>query len=96
MFQRRKKAPKNTPEYADVTKSIKKRVQLLRNKKIEKEANEINEHANRKDVEKLYRSLKLDTSSFRTICQKQKCEPSKLKEYFSNHSDEATSAQDPN
>ena len=44
-------------EHKLITKIIKKRIRILRNETTEKEANEINEYASRRQVEELYRTF---------------------------------------
>ena len=72
-------------EYKNLTKSIKKRVKKLRNEKIRKEADEINSYATKRQIEALYRSFKDEGSSFKDVKQNDKCDPQKLKEFFSAH-----------
>ena len=57
----------------------------LRNEKIQMEANTINDHANRKEVEQLFRSFKSDNSSFKKERPRTKCDPADLKAYFEKH-----------
>ena len=45
----------------------------------------INDHANRKEVEQLFRSFKSDNSSFKKERPIKKCDPAKLKAYFEKH-----------
>ena len=72
-------------EYKELTKRIKTQVNSLRNEKLNKEADQINEHANRRRTEQLYRSMKSDNSSFRNINKGKQCDPCKIKEFFSKH-----------
>ena len=72
-------------DFKRLTKLIKRRVNHLRNEKIKAEADIINEHANRKEVEQLFRKFKSDNSSFKNERPISKCEPSKLKAYFHKH-----------
>ena len=44
----------------DITKKTKKRVKLLRNEKLRQEAEEINDFANNRQVEELFRSVTSD------------------------------------
>ena len=53
---------KNSVTYKRLSRLIKKRVNVLRNERISQEANEINEYANRRKIEDLYRSFKSDTT----------------------------------
>ena len=64
---------------------MKKRVKYLRNKKLHLEAQEINDYASRRQVEKLYRSFKSENSCFKEIKSTRRCDPSKLKQYFQKH-----------
>ena len=75
----------NDIKYKEVTRAIKKRVIHLRNEKLQREANEINENASRRQVEQLYRSMKDGNTTFRKLHGKQNCDPSKLKEHFISH-----------
>ena len=49
------------------------------------EADKINDHANRKEVEQLFRSFKSGNSSFKKERPIKKCDPAKLKAYFEKH-----------
>ena len=72
-------------EHKNITKMIKKQVKHLRNEKISNEAKELNEFANRRKVEELYRSFKSDNSSFNDAKPSKKCDPLKLTEFFKKH-----------
>ena len=67
-------ARKNNDEYIRLTKLLKNRVKYLRNKKLHLKAQEINDYASRRQVEKLYRSCKSENSSFKEIKSIRKCE----------------------
>ena len=86
---------KNSTEYKRITRIVKKRVKLLRNEKLAKEANKINEFANRRKVEELYRSFKCDNSSFNDVKSAKPCDPNKLKEFFKNHFTSSAIEEDP-
>ena len=70
---------------AQIAKEIKKRVNHLRNEKVAKEVDELNEYANKKQVENLFRSFKSDNSSFKSPTPKRGCEPAAMKTYFEQH-----------
>ena len=63
--------------------------------KYQQEANKINEHANRKQVEKLYRSMKADNSAFKDVAKRQQCDPGELQKFFSKHFNDAGELQNP-
>jgi len=54
-------------------------------KNTQMEANIINDHANRKEVEQLFRTFKSDNSSFKKERPRTKCDPADLKAYFEKH-----------
>ena len=85
LLNARNKLMRGTPEYKSITKLIKKRTWFLRNEKIKTEADEINLYADRKEVEKLYRSIKRESTVFQNLPRKEKCDPKKLTEYFAQH-----------
>ena len=74
-----------SPEYKRITKKIKQRIGMLRNDKLRKEAEEINEYANLRQIEDLFRKIKSDGSTFRNTKQKSMCEPEKLQHHFMKH-----------
>ena len=76
---------RNSEDYKDLTKKLKKQVNKLRNQKLNNEANEINQYSSRKQIEDLYRTFKADNSSFKEVKTSNRCEPQKLKEYFKQH-----------
>ena len=76
---------RGSDENKEITKAIKRRVNFLRNEKIEREANELNEYASRREVEQLYSSFKSDNSSFKEHRSSKKCDPIKLRDYFQKH-----------
>lgn len=85
LLERRSMHSKGTQAHKSVTKMIKKRVKFIRNQKLLLEAEQINHHATRRETEELFRKMKADGSSFQPIRRNNKCDPAKLKEYFSNH-----------
>ena len=95
LVDKRKELVTGSSEHKLITKIIKKRVRILRNETTEKEANEINEYASRRQVEELYRTFKSDNSSFKEYKSKKKCEPTKLKTFFMKHFTGATLEHDP-
>ena len=95
LLNQRLETEKKSTEYKLLTKKIKTRVNLLRNYKLRQEAEQINEYANRKKVEELYRNMKSDGSTFHNVRRKNQCDPVKLKEYFSKHFNRLTKEKDP-
>ena len=76
---------RNGESYKKLSKKIKKRVRQLRNLKMQQEADEINEFATKRQVEKLFKTIKSDGSTFKSMKQKSVCDPEKLKTYFEKH-----------
>lgn len=76
---------KGSDTYNSLTKKIQKHVRYLRNNRLLREAEQINSHATRRETEELFRLMKNNDSSFRSIKKTNKCEPEKLKENFSKH-----------
>jgi hypothetical protein len=72
-------------QHKELTKQIKRRVKHLRNVRLKREADEINEFANRRKVEEMFHKIKADDSAFKDIKSNTKCDPTKLKEYFQKH-----------
>ena len=70
-------------------------MKFLRSEKLVKEANKINEFANRRKVEELYRSFKCDNSSFNCVKSAKPCDPNKLKEFFKQHFTSSAIEKDP-
>ena len=91
----RKDIPKQSAEYKNITKAVKKRINHLRNTKLSQEAEEINENENRRQVEELYRNMKNVNTTFKNLREKQQCDPSKLKEYFKTHFNTCSVTADP-
>ena len=86
LLKQRKDAPKDCDQYKILTKEIKKRVNHLKNEKLAKEADELNEYANKKQIEDLYRNFKSDNSSFNRYKPKSgRCDPALMKAYFKKH-----------
>ena len=75
-----------TVHYKELTKIIKKRVKYLRNQRLLKEADEINEYSNRRKIEDMFRKIKDCDSAFKNLGTEKKCDPSKLKDFLSNTS----------
>ena len=67
----------------------------LRNLKLQKEADEINENACQREVAELYRCMKSDITAFKEIKKKPQCDPNNLKEYFMKHFNKPTTNDDP-
>ena len=72
-------------QYKNITKNIKKRVNWLRNEELRIEAEEINEYANNRQIEELFRRIKADNSTFKKTTRRIGCDPHKLKQHFVNH-----------
>ena len=76
---------RGTDTYKLSTKKIKKHVKYIKNQRLRQEAEQINQHATRRETEELFRTMKDVSSSFKPIKRNNKCSPEKLKEYFSEH-----------
>ena len=74
-----------TRSYKDITKKVKNKVRWLKNQKLELEADALNTFANKRQIDELFRRLKLNNSTFLDTKKKHKCESSKLKEHFKRH-----------
>ena len=85
LLKERKSQKRDNQTFKTLTRQIKKRVRQLRNEKLAKEANEINELATNRKVQELYRSFKSDNSSFSDAKPRKKCDLNKLKDYFKQH-----------
>ena len=85
LLAERKNYTNKSLEYKSITKRIKKRINHLRNLKLREEANKINDNANQREIEELYRNMKNGNTSFLNSPEKQQCQPKKLKEYFKIH-----------
>ena len=88
LLNERRKHKFGSNEYKLFTRKIKTRIKHLRNEKLKREAEDINENANRRQVEELYRRMKTDTMTFKNLREKEKCDPQKLKKYFVSHFNE--------
>ena len=95
LLNERRKHKVGSHEYKFFTKNIKTRTKHLRNEKLTKEAEEINENASRREIEELYRRMKTDTMAFKNLREKQKCDPAKLRECFFSHFNELQKIPDP-
>ena len=60
LIEQRSKVLRASNEHKEFSKKIKKRVIFLRNEKLAKEAHELNNYSNRRQVEELYNSFKSD------------------------------------
>ena len=76
---------KRSQPHKDLTKKIKRRVNKLRNAKLQQEADEINHFAAKREVEDLFRSFKVDRSTFKSTKRKYRCDQEKLREFFTRH-----------
>ena len=95
LINERQAYTRESDEYKTATKQIKKRVKFLRNEKLKNEANEINEHASRREVEKLYRRMKSSDSAFKSINNTSKCDPSILRNHFYQHFNSEVTKNEP-
>ena len=95
IIKERRNVQVKTDVYKQLTKKLKKRVNLLRNKKLADEANEINEHACRRDIENLYRCMNTNGNTFGEIKRKKTCDPNLLKNHFVKHFNPAQQETDP-
>ena len=82
-------------EYKLFTRKIKTRIKHLRNEKLTREAEDINENTSRRKIEELYRRMKTDTMTFKNLRKKEKCDPQKLKKYFTSHFSELPVTPEP-
>lgn len=85
LLQLRSTQNKNTADYNETTKKIKKRVRYLRNMKMAAEAQEIEQFATRKQIDQLYRTFKTDYSTFKNKTTSNRCDPLLLKQHFEKH-----------
>ena len=85
LLEQRKRIKSGTDQHKIITKRIKKKVNFLKNKKLEEEAFEINEHSCRRDIENLYRCMKASGDTFGDVKRKKCCDPNKLKNHFEKH-----------
>ena len=82
----------HTSQHKNLTKQIKKRVIFLKNEKFRIEAEAIDLHANRREIEELYRAFKNDgTVPVKTNA----CDPLKLIEFFKGHFNPTVPPQKP-
>ena len=95
LLDRRKLCENGTEEFKNTTKLIKSRVRVLRNEKFKQKAAEIDEFTKHRQVDELYKSFKSDNTSFKEYKSAKKCDPSKLKEFFSKHFTSAPIGSDP-
>ena len=82
LLSQRRHFPKHDAEYKTISKAVKKWTKHLRNEKLREETEDINENANRRQVEELYKNIKDGNTTFKTIFRKQVCDPYKVKEHF--------------
>ena len=85
LLKQRENVLPSCDQHKSLTKEIKKRVNHLRNEKVAKEVDELNDYTNKKQVENLFRSFKSDNSSFKSSKPKRGCEPAAMKAYFQQH-----------
>ena len=83
LLNERMKIAPNTQPYKNLTKLIKKRVKDIRNQRLKEEADAINEFANKRKIEELFKKVKMDNSAFKKSHNDKRCDPGKLKRQFS-------------
>ena len=81
----RMETDKRTTQYKELTKCIKKRVKQLKNDRLRKEAEKINEYANKRKIEQLFKEIKSKNSAFKELRSSSNCDPDKLKKHFERH-----------
>ena len=69
----------------------KKRARHLRNMKLKQEAEQINEHATKREIEELFRCVKSDGSAFKNTKQTNKCAPEQLTTHYKKHRSDSLS-----
>ena len=52
---------------------------------LKQEAEQINEHATKREIEELFRCVRSDGSAFKTMKHNNKCEPDKLTKHFKHY-----------
>ena len=95
LIKERHKTVRGSDDFKELTKRLKTLVNSLRNEKLRREANQINEHAYRKRTEQLYRSMKSDNTSFRNINRGKQCDPPKMKDCFLKHFNQSSRMDNP-
>ena len=85
LLAKRQHLSKDSNDYKTVTKAVKRRIIFLKNQKLRKEADEINENATRRQVAELYTNMKDCNTIFKKLREKQSCDPQMLKDYFETH-----------
>ena len=83
---------RETEAYKKSTKEIKKRIRYIKNQKLRHEAELVNNHATRREIEELFREMKTNGSVFKDTKRNNKCHAEKLKEYFFDHFNKTTDA----
>ena len=81
---------RETEAYKKSTKEIKKRIRYIKNQKLRHEAELVNNHATRREIEELFRQMKTNGSVFKDTKRNNKCHAEKLKEYFFDHFNKTT------
>ena len=78
LLAKRMETNMHTIQYKELTKSIKKRVKQLKNDRLREEAEKINEFANKRKIEQLFKEIKSKNSAFKEIRSSSTCDPDKL------------------
>ena len=76
-------------------KKVRKHIRHLKNLKLKQEANEINSHAMKREVEELFRCVKSDGSTFKNTKSSNKCDPEALGKHLKKHFSLMTSVEEP-
>ena len=82
LLSQRRHFPKQDAECNAISMAVKKRIKHLRNEKLREETDDINENANQRQVEELYKNIKDGSTTFKIILKKQVCDPYKVTEHF--------------
>ena len=85
LLDQRMETNMHTARYKELTKSIKKRVKQLKNDRLKEEAEKINEYANKRKIEQLFKEIKSKNSAFKELRSSSNCDPDKLKKHFERH-----------
>ena len=92
ILYQRQGLPKESQQYKALSKALKKRINILRNLELQKEADNINENACQREVSELYRYIKSDITTFKNIQKTNQCDLTNLKNHFKKHfNDHSTS-----
>ena len=82
LLDQRSKEQRCISEYRDIPKKVNKHVRHLKNLKLKQEANEINSHATKREVEEHFRCGKSDGSTFKNTNKSNRCDPEAPRKHF--------------